>query len=152
MRLQRSKVKYRTWWISFRGTTTLRVLSFRKTSSSEVLRTAHLPVTARARTPEMLSSKWESLWVLVSVVAASQLSITFCSGVWFGQRAFSNVSYGATVRDNQLTGGFGWAMAVNGIKDFTVQNNKLVGNTSFFGVQGVNCSMGALPLTPMAFA
>jgi hypothetical protein len=64
----------------------------------------------------------------------------------------NNVSFGATVRENRFTGGFGFAMAANGVKDFTVENNVLVGNTAFFGVEGVNCTTReANPITPGAF-
>jgi len=42
-------------------------------------------------------------------------------------------------------------MAANAIKNFTVINNILVGNTSFFGVAGPNCSTTTGPITPRAF-
>jgi len=83
--------------------------------------------------------------------AMIKVGIAMGPRVWFGDRAFQNVSHGAIVRDNRLTGGFGFAMAANGIKDFTIQNNVLFGNTTFFGTQGVNCTKGAKPITPDAF-
>jgi hypothetical protein len=35
---------------------------------------------------------------------------------------------------------FGYAMGINSARNFTVQNNVLVGNTSFIGSRGPNCS------------
>jgi len=83
--------------------------------------------------------------------AMIKVGIAMGPRVWFGERAGRNISFGATVRDNQLTGGFGFAMAANAITNFTIENNVLVGNTSFFGVQGANCTKGAKPITPGAF-
>lgn len=45
-----------------------------------------------------------------------------------------------TVTDNEFTGAFSYAMAVSSSRNFTVQNNVLVGNTSFIGAAGPNCS------------
>jgi hypothetical protein len=40
---------------------------------------------------------------------------------------------------------------VNGVSNFTIENNVIVGNATFFGVQGANCTKGAKPITPGAF-
>jgi len=86
-----------------------------------------------------------------SAHAMIKVGIAMGPRVWFGPRAYRNVSVGALVRDNRLTGGFGFGMAANAISDFTIENNVLVGNTSFFGVQGPNCTKNEQPITPGAF-
>ncbi|KAG9097373.1 polynucleotide adenylyltransferase, partial [Ceratobasidium sp. 370] len=63
--------------------------------------------------------------------------------VWFGEKYGLNRNFGGIVRNNQLTGAFGWGVAVSGVRDFTVENNELIGNTSFIGYRGVNCSITA---------
>jgi len=83
--------------------------------------------------------------------AMIKVGIAMGPRVWFGQGADRNVSFGATIRDNQFSGGLGFAMAANAVTNFTIENNVLVGNTSFFGVQGVNCTKGVKPITPGAF-
>ena len=42
--------------------------------------------------------------------------------------------------NNQLTGAFGYGIAMTSAVNFTVENNVLVGNTSFIGARGPNCS------------
>jgi hypothetical protein len=42
--------------------------------------------------------------------------------------------------NNNLTGAFGYAIAMTSARDFTVQGNTLFGNTSFIGSRGPNCS------------
>jgi hypothetical protein len=59
---------------------------------------------------------------------------------WFANVFGSNISYSGTVLDNNLTGAFGYAIAVTSARDFTVQRNTLFGNTSFIGSRGPNCS------------
>lgn len=50
------------------------------------------------------------------------------------------MSLSGTVRNNQLTGAFGYGMAISSATNFTVENNVLTGNTSFIGSKGPNCS------------
>lgn len=71
--------------------------------------------------------------------------------VWFGDKFGRNRNVGATVRNNKLTGAFGWGVAVSGTRDFTVENNELVGNTSFIGFRGVNCSLTEALPSPSPF-
>ena len=59
---------------------------------------------------------------------------------WFDNVYGSNVSYSGTVMNNNLTGAFGYAIAMTSAQDFTVQGNTLFGNTSFIGSRGPNCS------------
>jgi len=59
---------------------------------------------------------------------------------WFNNVFGSNVSYSGTVLNNNLTGAFGYAVAVTSAQGFTVQGNTLFGNTSFIGSRGPNCS------------
>jgi len=59
---------------------------------------------------------------------------------WFVNAFGSNVSFSGTVLGNSLTGAFGYGMAISSAQNFTVQGNKLFGNTSFIGSRGPNCS------------
>lgn len=60
-----------------------------------------------------------------------QLRIGIAIGprTWFGNKYGNNVSVGATIRNNQLTGAFGYGIAMSSAKNFTVEGNTLVGNT-----------------------
>lgn len=53
--------------------------------------------------------------------------------------------------NNQLTGAFGYGMAISSASNFTVQGNILVGNTSFIGSNGPNCSTTDITPTPAPF-
>ncbi|KZT42919.1 hypothetical protein SISSUDRAFT_1014930 [Sistotremastrum suecicum HHB10207 ss-3] len=72
--------------------------------------------------------------------AMIKVGIAMGPRVWFGDRVLHNISFNGIVRNNQFTGGFGFAMAANGVRNFTVEGNTLVGNTSFFGAVGPNCT------------
>ncbi|CAE6487313.1 unnamed protein product [Rhizoctonia solani] len=61
--------------------------------------------------------------------------------VWFGDKFGRNRNFGGIVRNNRLTGAFGWGVVVSGTRDFTVENNEVVGNSTFIGFRGVNCSI-----------
>ncbi|KZV76020.1 hypothetical protein PENSPDRAFT_646571 [Peniophora sp. CONT] len=69
-------------------------------------------------------------------------------GIAIGPRTYfvdffqQNVSASGTVLNNNFTGAFGYAMAVSGARNFTVQGNSLVGNTSFISSSGPNCTEG----------
>ncbi|KAH9999978.1 hypothetical protein BJV77DRAFT_1058272 [Russula vinacea] len=49
-------------------------------------------------------------------------------------------SSSGTALNNSLTGAFGYGIAITSAQNFTVQGNLLVGNTSFIGSRGPNCS------------
>lgn len=53
--------------------------------------------------------------------------------------------------NNQFTGAFSYAMAISSAINFTVANNVLIGNTSFIGARGPNCSNSDTTPTPAAF-
>ncbi|QRW01617.1 hypothetical protein RhiLY_00614 [Ceratobasidium sp. AG-Ba] len=83
--------------------------------------------------------------------AIIKMGLAVGNRVWFGDKFGTNRNYGATVRNNRLTGAFGWGVAVSGVRDFTVENNDLVGNTSFIGFRGVNCSITEALPSPTPF-
>jgi hypothetical protein len=53
--------------------------------------------------------------------------------------------------DNQLSGAFGYAIAISSARNFTVENNVLFGNTSFIGARGPNCSNTDTTPSPQPF-
>ena len=55
------------------------------------------------------------------------------------------------MQDNQLTGAFSYGMAMSSATNFTVENNVLVGNTSFIGARGPNCTANDTTPPPAAF-
>ncbi len=59
---------------------------------------------------------------------------------WFVDTFGANVSSSGTVVNNSLTGAFGYGIAVTSARNFTVEGNVLLGNTSFIGSRGPNCS------------
>lgn len=61
------------------------------------------------------------------------------------------MSLSGTVHDNQLTGAFGYGIALTSARNFTVENNVLIGNTSFIGARGPNCSDTDATPSPAAF-
>ncbi|KAJ7849839.1 hypothetical protein B0H14DRAFT_3085987 [Mycena olivaceomarginata] len=69
-----------------------------------------------------------------------KIAIAIGPRTWFGDAYGSNFSFSGVVEDNHLTGAFGYGIAVTSAVNFTVQNNVLVGNTSFIGVPGDKCS------------
>ncbi|KAI0832713.1 pectin lyase fold/virulence factor [Trametes gibbosa] len=83
--------------------------------------------------------------------AIIKIGIAIGPRTWFGDRYFNNVSQSGTVLNNQLTGAFGYGMAISSATNFTVQGNVLVGNTSFIGSNGPNCSSTDITPTPAAF-
>lgn len=83
--------------------------------------------------------------------AVIKIGIAIGPRTWFDDQFGSNVSFGAVVEDNTLTGAFSFGMAVSSAKDFVITNNSFVGNTSFVGSYGVNCTQGAeTPNPPVA--
>ena len=53
--------------------------------------------------------------------------------------------------DNQLSGAFGYGIAISSAVNFTVSGNTLVGNTSFIGSRGPNCSTTDTTPNPAPF-
>ncbi|KAI0032935.1 hypothetical protein K488DRAFT_78182 [Vararia minispora EC-137] len=63
---------------------------------------------------------------------------------WFGDFFGKNVSSSGTVVNNSLSGAFGYGVAVTSAFNFTVEDNVLLGNTSFIGSRGPNCTENPL--------
>ncbi|KAF8317015.1 uncharacterized protein EI90DRAFT_214800 [Cantharellus anzutake] len=80
-----------------------------------------------------------------------KIGIAMGPRTWFGDRYGLNVSFGGSVYNNQFTGGFGYAMAMSAVTNFTVENNVLFDNTSFIGSRGPNCSSTDNTPTPEPF-
>ncbi|KDQ64203.1 hypothetical protein JAAARDRAFT_27830 [Jaapia argillacea MUCL 33604] len=80
-----------------------------------------------------------------------KIGIAIGPRTWFGPRYYNNVSQSGTVINNQLTGAFGYGMAMTSARNFTVEQNVLVGNTSFIGSRGPNCSSSDTTPNPAAF-
>ena len=53
--------------------------------------------------------------------------------------------------NNTLTGAFGYGMAMSSALNFTVEQNTLVGNTSFIGARGPNCTSTDTTPSPAPF-
>ncbi|KAI0375936.1 hypothetical protein BV20DRAFT_1048178 [Pilatotrama ljubarskyi] len=83
--------------------------------------------------------------------AIVKIGIAIGPRTWFGDRYFNNVSLSGTVLNNQLTGAFGYGIAISSATNFTVQGNTLVGNTSFIGSNGPNCSTTDVTPSPAPF-
>lgn len=69
-----------------------------------------------------------------------RIGIAIGPQTWFVDFFGANVSSSGTVLDNSLTGAFGYGIAITSARNFTVQDNVLLGNTSFIGSRGPNCS------------
>ncbi|KAI0751072.1 hypothetical protein C8Q80DRAFT_1155380 [Daedaleopsis nitida] len=83
--------------------------------------------------------------------AIIKIGIAIGPRTWFGDRYLNNVSTSGTVLNNQLSGAFGYGVAISSAQNFTVQDNTLIGNTSFIGSRGPNCSTADTTPTPAAF-
>lgn len=53
--------------------------------------------------------------------------------------------------NNELTGAFSYGIAISSATNFTIENNVLVGNTSFIGARGPNCTTGDPTPSPAPF-
>lgn len=80
-----------------------------------------------------------------------KIGIAIGPRTWFGTEYGNNVSQGGTVLGNQLTGAFSYGIAMSSAKNFTVENNILIGNTSFIGARGPNCTANDPTPSPAAF-
>ncbi|KAH8983285.1 hypothetical protein EDB92DRAFT_1936711 [Lactarius akahatsu] len=69
-----------------------------------------------------------------------KIGIAIGPQTWFGDYFGANVSSSGTVLGNRFTGAFGYGIAITSARNFTVQDNVLLGNTSFIGSRGPNCS------------
>jgi parallel beta-helix repeat protein len=69
-----------------------------------------------------------------------KIGIAIGPQTWFVDQFGANVSSSGTALNNSLTGAFGYGIAITSAQNFTVQGNLLVGNTSFIGSRGPNCS------------
>jgi len=69
-----------------------------------------------------------------------RIGIAIGPQTWFVDQFGANISSSGTVLDNRLSGAFGYGIAITSAHNFTVQGNTLVGNTSFIGSRGPNCS------------
>ncbi|KAL5487999.1 hypothetical protein ACEPAI_6107 [Sanghuangporus weigelae] len=72
--------------------------------------------------------------------AIIKIGIAIGPRTWFGDRYGRNTSDSGTVIGNHFSGAFGYGIAITSARNFTVQNNNLIGNTSFIGSRGPNCS------------
>jgi parallel beta-helix repeat protein len=69
-----------------------------------------------------------------------RIGIAIGPETWFVDQFGANVSSSGTVLNNRLSGAFGYGIGITSAHNFTVQGNILVGNTSFIGSRGPNCS------------
>ncbi|KAI0773366.1 hypothetical protein BC629DRAFT_717391 [Irpex lacteus] len=81
----------------------------------------------------------------------TKIGIAIGPRTWFGDQYGQNVSTSGTVYNNTFTGAFGFAMAITSAVNFTVENNTLIGNTTFIGARGPNCSTTEMTPSPAAF-
>ncbi|KAK2465981.1 hypothetical protein APHAL10511_001622 [Amanita phalloides] len=83
--------------------------------------------------------------------AIIKIGIAVGPRVWFGKHFGTNVSRSGTVINNRFSGAFSFAMAVTSAQNFTIRGNSLIGNTSFIGDRGPNCSHSHVVPNPSAF-
>lgn len=98
-----------------------------------------------------LSSMFISSPLPMSHLNRVRIGIAIGPRTWFGNQYGNNVSTGAIVQDNQFTGAFSYGMAMSSATNFTVENNILIGNTSFIGARGPNCTVNDTTPAPAAF-
>lgn len=80
-----------------------------------------------------------------------RIGIAIGPRTWFGDQYGQNVSANGTVLNNQLSGAFGYGIAMTSATNFTVENNVLIGNHSFIGARGPNCSSTDQTPSPAPF-
>jgi parallel beta-helix repeat protein len=85
------------------------------------------------------------------LICVGRIGIAIGPRTWFADRYFGNVSFGGVVTGNQLSGAFGYGIAASSARDFTIQDNTLVGNTTFIGSRGPNCSTTDITPSPGPF-
>jgi hypothetical protein len=89
--------------------------------------------------------------LVICLTSIPRIGIAIGPRTWFGNQYGTNQSRNGAVHDNRLSGAFGYGMAVSSANNFTVQNNVMVGNTSFIGSRGPNCSTTDFVPTPSPF-
>ncbi|RXW15112.1 hypothetical protein EST38_g10745 [Candolleomyces aberdarensis] len=72
--------------------------------------------------------------------AIIKIGIAIGPRTWFGDRFGQNRNRGGVVQNNKLAGAFSYGIAVTSADDFTITGNTLLGNTTFIGAKGPNCS------------
>ncbi|RDB20207.1 hypothetical protein Hypma_012912 [Hypsizygus marmoreus] len=83
--------------------------------------------------------------------AIIKIGIAIGPRTWFGDKFGTNITHGGIVTDNQFGGAFSYSIAITSAQNFTVENNSLIGNTSFIGARGPNCSDTDTVPTPAPF-
>lgn len=87
----------------------------------------------------------------VHFLFSTRIGIAIGPRTWFGDKFGDDVSFSGTVLDNIFSGAFSYAIAISSARNFTVENNVLLGNTSFIGSRGPNCSDSDNTPDPAAF-
>ncbi|WWC62702.1 uncharacterized protein I303_105299 [Kwoniella dejecticola CBS 10117] len=76
--------------------------------------------------------------------AIIKIGIAVGPNVWFSDGRYgTNKSTGAIIKDNLFSGAFAFGMGISSADNFTISNNSFVGNTSFIGTYGPNCTTEA---------
>ncbi|KAJ6515297.1 hypothetical protein C8R45DRAFT_1086515 [Mycena sanguinolenta] len=78
------------------------------------------------------TTRWAPMQLIIGIAISPR--------TWFGDRYLANDTFGGVVIDNQLSGAFGYGIAVSSARNFTIENNVLLGSASFIGATGANCS------------
>ncbi|KAF9057830.1 hypothetical protein BJ165DRAFT_1411935 [Panaeolus papilionaceus] len=71
--------------------------------------------------------------------AIIKIGIAIGPRTWFGDKFGDNVVRNGIVRGNKFAGAFSYGIAVTSADNFQVQENSLIGNTSFIGGRGPQC-------------
>ena len=82
---------------------------------------------------------------------SSRIGIAVGPFTWFGKGSYDNFTRSGVITGNYLGGAFSYGIAVSSARNFTIQNNILIGNTSFIDVVGPNCSKTNPPPNPAPF-
>ncbi|WWC70872.1 uncharacterized protein I206_104824 [Kwoniella pini CBS 10737] len=70
-----------------------------------------------------------------------KIGIAIGPNVWFSDERYgTNKSTGGIIKNNKLSGGFSFGIGLSSSKDFQILNNSFIGNVSFFGEYGPNCT------------
>ncbi|TDL29398.1 hypothetical protein BD410DRAFT_779798 [Rickenella mellea] len=80
-----------------------------------------------------------------------KIGIAIGPRTWFGDEFGANVSMSGTVENNELSGAFGYGIAISSARNFTIQKNFLTRNTAFIGSPGPKCNPKDTTPSPMPF-
>jgi len=83
--------------------------------------------------------------------AVIKIGIAIGPRTWFGNKFGNDVVKNGVVMNNNFTGAFSYGMAVTSATNFTVEGNFMIGNTSFIGARGPNCSTSDTVPNPAPF-